>query len=142
MAGKVLTILGADFSQNQIVDKEYYLALIRAALEDAYVEHARYTNGNPLGTPSSSTSRSACGVVNAEDFDYMEFVVTPKNGFKIVPLQSDGTTLVYDFSWTTEPVTFRNLSTYMYIGLNLSKEDNSDLPDGMDLWDFIDVSIA
>lgn len=139
--GKYLVINGADFSANGIpvVDK---LAIIKNAMEEAYYEHMRYSNQAPSGPPeTAATNRSAWGMVDATDFP--SFVVTSKSGYKIVPFQSDGAAHgKFSFEWTSEPVTFEDFSVYKLVGCNLSKGDNSNIPDGLSLWDFIDVALA
>lgn len=140
--GKLLVINGADFTANgtKIVD---VLAKIKLAFENNYYEHYRYQNGVPTSAPATAaTNRNASGPVNALTSGFPSFIVTPKTGFQIVPCQSNNTTPKFDFQWTQSAVTFEGFDTNPWCGINVAYGDNRNIPNGMGLWEFIDITLA
>ncbi len=138
--GKFLVINGADFSANGIpvVDK---LALIKSAMEAAYYEHVRFTTSTSTGVPTTaSANRNAWGMIVATGFP--SFVVTPKQGFHQVPIQTDGNTGKFAFEWTDYGVTYEGFDSKQYVGGNLAYGGNQNLPDGLSLWDMVEVTLA
>lgn len=145
--GKMLIIKGADFSTNgtPIVNHDIEkLNAIKTVLESNYYEHMRYGNADNIqGPPSiSGDTRNAFGNINASVYGLSPFVVTPKNGCKMVPVQSTGSTGIFPFEWTTDAATFTNFETYPYIGANLAYSDDATIPSNTSIWDFIDIALA
>ncbi len=145
--GKMLVIKGADFSTNgtPIVDPDIEkLNAIKTAIEAKYYEHLRYANANTVQNPPSQSgnTRNSFGNLNASVNGLSPFVVTPKNGCKIVPLQSAGSTGIFPFTWTTDAVTFTNFETYPYIGANIAYSNDAEIPSNTSIWDFIDIALA
>lgn len=139
--GTILVIKNADFSANSI-EQNSILNTIKSVLESNYAQNLRYGSNNALRENThASTNRDIVAIFDASEINYTSFVVTPKSGYKIVPICHDGTTAIFPFDWTTEPVLFSNLDTYNYVGINLSKSDDSNLVNVRTLWDFISVSL-
>lgn len=143
--GKLLLVQGADFSTNgmpivQPVDPN--LAAIKNAIENSYNVHLRFSSAYGEITPSTSANnRNAFGCFDASNF--VPFIITPKAGCKIAPLQWVGQQSRWDvFEWTTEPVSFYDFSTFIYVGANLAYTTDADIPLNTSVWDFIGVSLV
>lgn len=139
--GKYLVINGADFSTNGIPVVDV-LAELKSAMEAAYYEHMRFETPAPTGAPATAaTNRSAWGMIDATGFP--SFIITAKSGFQFVPIQADSSNHgKHNFTWITGSVTFEGFDAYKYVGCNLAYANNVNLPDGMSLWDFIEVALA
>lgn len=141
----MLIIKGANFSANgtPIVDpSEETLNAIKCAIEAHYFEGSRYNSGYSNSKPNTgATNRNSFGNMTADGFGVSSFVITPKSGCKIAPLQS-GSTYRWTLAWTTDPVTYDSFDTYPYIGGNLAFSDDSTISSGTSIWDFIDVSLV
>lgn len=143
----MLIIKGADFSTNgtSIVDPAAEkLNAIKSAIEEEYHEHLRFGSGKTNAKPpkESGDTRNAFGAFDAAARDLSPFIVTPKTGCKIVPVQSDGNTARFSFTWKTGAVTFDNFSTYPNVGANLAYSNDDTIPTGTSVWEFIDVALA
>lgn len=142
--GKMLVVSGADFSENgtSIIDeKRVLLNNFKAALEANLLEHKAY--GSAKGSPTqNNTARYAVNRTNASIINYLSFVVTPKTGYKFVPIQQNGSSSHISFTWKTSAYTYRDLEAYPIVGFNLANTSDTDLQSGMSLWDFIDVALA
>lgn len=147
--GKYLVINGADFSTNGIpvVDKDAIaLEEIRNLLETNFRAKKTFPNGfpTPSTTPNDSQTRCVILAFDALTLGLRDFVITPKAGYKLVPMQSKGTagTAKFTYSWVTAAVTFEGFETYQYVAANLALTSDANIPDGASVWDFIDVALA
>ena len=142
--GKMLVVSGADFSENgtPIIDeKRVLLNNFKAALEANLLEHKAYGSAN--GSPTqNNTARYAVKKTNASIINYLSFVVTPKAGYKFVPIQQNGSSSHITFTWKTSAYTYRDLEAYPLVGFNLANTSDTALQSGMSLWDFIDIELA
>lgn len=149
--GTVLVVKGADFSENGVMfidPNEAKLDKIKNAIESVYVEHKYYSTAYVPASPvNNGTTRNAFGRLTAEDIDFVPFVVTPKTGCKIAPIQANGGTSSSEkrwksLSWKTNAITFENFDTYPFMGCNVAYTDDSSIASGTSIWDFIHVSLA
>jgi len=146
--GKLLVIKGADFSTNgtPIVDHDAEkLNKIKQVLEENFYELSRYGSPYATNAPSlTSNNRSAFGGINASQIDFVPFVITPKTGCKIAAIQNDAnnTQTKRNLSWSTEPVTFDQFTTYPIIGGNLAYSSDGAISANTPIWEFIDVALA
>lgn len=147
--GKYLVINGADFSTNGIpvVDRDAIaLEEIRTLIATNFRANKTFPNGNPntSTSPNDSTTRCVILAFDALTLGLRDFVITPKAGYKIVPMQSKGTagTAKFTYSWVTEATTFEGFSTYQYVAANLALTTDANIPSGASVWDFIDVTLA
>ena len=140
--GKLLVIKGADFSANGIQIVDHALKEIRNAIENTYKEHLRFQSSYGSMYPNiDSNNRNAFGCFDASSFQ--PFVITPKAGCKIAPLQWHDTSARFrPIAWETSPVVFSDFSTLIYVGANVAYTDDSNIPDNTSVWDFIDVALV
>lgn len=146
--GKLLVVSGADFAENGMslvnLDEEK-LNKIKQVLAQNFYEGVRYGSPYADGVPGvSSNNRDAFGGINASSFDSVPFILTPKTGCKIAPVQNstNPSSTRWALSWTTNAVTFDSFATYPYIGGNLAYTDDSILSSGKTIWDFVDIALV
>ena len=142
------------FASNSLVDYMEYIKLIsmptdpiervKAVLEAYYFIGVVYSGAVVTGVPTGANAkRCAVGLITGDMFDNVSFVVTPKAGCRIVPIQStdQAGSGKYQFTWVTTAVTFSDFTTKPNFGLNLSFTDDSVIPENTSIWDFIDVTL-